>query len=318
MDIEVANYVKGFYDQAMQRPFGVNDVRVKLLDLSLGVWVYRAAGILPGLEGHNPEGAANFREYYSRCMTGRPDKETRQKFEAEYEKIRDYVIETAHVIVTTCTNSGAPTLRRHFKPDLVVVDEAGKAMDADVIVPMAFYLPRVLVLVGDERQLRPTVISRRFENCFAEQLSYSLMARLKKLGALTAFLSEQHRMTAGLVELPSQLFYNGRLKDDLTSTAIQGRPRAQWFVDFAHRRLGLRRNDVPRVFVDLDESECERKGESKYNKHHAGYLLNLVELMLEDGARPDEIAVATFYQAQYDLYRAAFRTMQLRHPMRDL
>jgi hypothetical protein len=37
MDIKVANYVKKFYNQATYRPFGVNNVCVKLLDLSVGV-----------------------------------------------------------------------------------------------------------------------------------------------------------------------------------------------------------------------------------------------------------------------------------------
>jgi hypothetical protein len=42
--------------------------------------------------------------------------------------------------------------------------------------------------------------------------------------------------------------------------------------------------------------------------------MNLVELMITNGASPDDIAIATFYQEQHDLYRAFLRNMQLCHP----
>jgi hypothetical protein len=86
-------------------------------------------------------------------MAGHHDKELLQKFEAEYKKILDYVIEDAHIIITTCTYSGATILKWHFKPNLMVVDKAGKAMDGDVIVPVTSYLPQMLILEGDIQQL---------------------------------------------------------------------------------------------------------------------------------------------------------------------
>ncbi len=71
---------------------------------------------------------------------------------------------------------------------------------------------------------------------------------------------------------------------------------------------------MPRVFVNLDDTTCDQKGNSKYNVHHASYAMNLVELMITNGASPDDIAIATFYQEQHDLYRAFLRNMQLCHP----
>jgi superfamily I DNA and/or RNA helicase len=35
--------------------------------------------------------------------------------------------------------------------------------ELDVLVPMASFLPRILIPVGDEKQLRPTVFSRAFK-----------------------------------------------------------------------------------------------------------------------------------------------------------
>jgi hypothetical protein len=60
------------------------------------------------------------------------------------------------------------------------------------------------------------------------------MARLKKVSAFRAFLSEQHCMVTGMVELSSNLFNHGQLQNYAGSTAMADSSKAQWFVNFAH------------------------------------------------------------------------------------
>ncbi len=76
--------------------------------------------------------------------------------------VRSYIVANAHFVVTTCSNVGAGVAFRKFRRSVIFVDEAGKAMDLDVVLLLAHYEPRGLIVVGDNRQLRRSLeIQRR-------------------------------------------------------------------------------------------------------------------------------------------------------------
>ena len=86
-------------------------------------------------------------------------------------------------------NVATGILYEHFQPEVVFLDEASKATEADVVIVMAHYAPRCFVLAGDDRQLPPTVLSHhqstsdgKLANYFSGQLVKSLFRRFNSLG----------------------------------------------------------------------------------------------------------------------------------------
>ncbi|KAI9819654.1 MAG: hypothetical protein M1826_001115 [Phylliscum demangeonii] len=151
-------------------------------------------------------------------------------------ELREYVVAQADVIVTTCSNAAEGFITRSCHPDVLFVDEAARPVELDLVIPIAFYGPRIVVLVGDEKQLRPTVKTygkkssdKKAINCFASQLAISIFDRLKTSGYPTVLLREQHRMTAGLAKAASDIIYDGQLID-APSTALVNRIKSQSFL----------------------------------------------------------------------------------------
>jgi regulator of nonsense transcripts 1 len=64
-------------------------------------------------------------------------------------------------------------------------------------------------MVGDPRQLPPTVTSREAQRL---GLGFSLFERVQAMGATTCLLDTQYRMHPKLAEFPSVKFYKGLLQ----------------------------------------------------------------------------------------------------------
>ena len=60
------------------------------------------------------------------------------------------------------------------EPGIVYTDEAAKAPDLDVAIVIAHHVSKALILVDNDHQLCPTVLSSKDDNYFAPHLRYSL------------------------------------------------------------------------------------------------------------------------------------------------
>ena len=143
------------------------------------------------------------------------------------------VLGSSCVLFCTLAATGRAAVQRALGSRAVaalVVDEAAQATEAEVLLACITATPRRLVLVGDPCQLPATVISPH-----AEGLSRSMMERLQLARAVQrdgwahgsaacVLLTQQHRMHPDLAELPSRLFYSGRLE---TPAAVSQR-RVGW------------------------------------------------------------------------------------------
>ena len=95
--------------------------------------------------------------------------------------------------------------------DAVVIDEAAQATETATLIPLRWLRPGgTVVLVGDPRQLAPTVLSR---GVAAQRLSRSMFERLQTAGARVHLLSVQYRMHPEIRSFPSDRFYDGALVD---------------------------------------------------------------------------------------------------------
>lgn len=110
-----------------------------------------------------------------------------------------------------CTNTGAgdPLVRKLEAFDLVVVDEAGQAIEPSCWVPIL--QGKRCILAGDACQLAPTIMSRQ---ALEGGLGISLMERAAKLhsGLLSTMLTIQYRMHHSIALWASQEMYGGLLR----------------------------------------------------------------------------------------------------------
>lgn len=135
------------------------------------------------------------------------------------------IIDRAKVIGCTCLYAGAHEMDRYRKFDWVIVDEAGRATVPEVLVPLV--KASKLMLVGDERQLPPTItntmqeISRRLDTTASYDLSTTIFAAMMKRteffgGTHYTRLRTQFRMRPEIGRLVSRVFYRGFLINGLT------------------------------------------------------------------------------------------------------
>lgn len=105
--------------------------------------------------------------------------------------------------------------------DLVIIDEAGKALPAEILIP--YVKAKKVVLIGDHNQLPPTVNTALFDeskieiddrDIYEDQLfNESFFYRMFKNAPETnkCMLSTQYRMPGVIGSLVSKLFYNGEI-----------------------------------------------------------------------------------------------------------
>lgn len=91
----------------------------------------------------------------------------------EYLKYSDIMIST----LNTCGNHN---YLKHLsnRVSCLIIDEAGQATEPSTLIPLQTMTKKV-VLVGDHKQLQPTVMS---QNCQVTKYSTSLMERLGNAG----------------------------------------------------------------------------------------------------------------------------------------
>ena len=199
-------------------------------------------------------------------------------------QIRDDILDRAAVICATCIGSGHNLLAgRRFTR--ILIDEATQGVEPTALVPVSMGC-RQLVLVGDHRQLPPTVVSRRAEKA---NFALSLFERLTLVGLKPHMLETQYRMHPAISAFPSQWFYDGRLKDAVDAA---DRPAPAGFI--------WPNWDKPLAFIPVEGGEATSEdGASKENPTEAGWVVRIVEMLVNGGdILPADIGVITPYNGQ--------------------
>ncbi|EKF30646.1 hypothetical protein MOQ_005544 [Trypanosoma cruzi marinkellei] len=210
------------------------------------------------------------------------------------QNIRDHILFGAHVICSTL-GSLSQLQRADFLFDVVIVDEASQGTEPDVLQALMLAKKRA-VLVGDSRQLQPTVLC---QVAAARGLKRSLLQRLLHQGHRSYFLREQYRMHPDICAFPNRYFYGKRL---LTHESVMARQRDG---PFQALPLPMAMERVPRfVFVDVEDGRMEwGRGRSLMNRQEAeAVVLQMRRFRAMLQITPEEFGrrtgIITFYQAQ--------------------
>eukprot|EP00698_Gefionella_okellyi_P019499 TRINITY_DN5980_c0_g2_i2.p2 TRINITY_DN5980_c0_g2~~TRINITY_DN5980_c0_g2_i2.p2 ORF type:complete len:1218 (+),score=195.10 TRINITY_DN5980_c0_g2_i2:4118-7771(+) len=106
--------------------------------------------------------------------------------------------------------------------DVVLVDEAAQAPEADVLALTIWWEPKVLLLYGDDAQIGPFNTART--PALRTELTRSMFDRLRASKVAVTMLTVQYRMHPEIRMFPSKRYYDNRLEDCVTPTPIRGFP----------------------------------------------------------------------------------------------
>ena len=173
--------------------------------------------------------------------------------------------------------------------DLAIVDEASQLTVPALLGALRF--ARRFVLVGDERQLPPLVVS---EEAAALGLKRSLFADLlERWGSVAGVaLRHQYRMHPAICTFPSRVFYDGQLE-------AAGAARTALLDAWVDRRDPLwpvLAPERPVIFVDVRESAGSAAG--KASPAQARVVTKLVRALLAAGVPAGDIGCIAPYRAQ--------------------
>ena len=222
----------------------------------------------------------------------------------------------ADVVVTTTVGAGCDALApflvdaRGKKPPppldfgLVLLDEAAQATEPACLVPVACARAcSQVVLVGDDRQLPPTVLSRE---AAAGGLPVSLFQRLADAGVPPALLTTQYRMHPALNRFSSERFYGGLVKTHGAVARERASRPPPAGIDWPNRNKPIAILPVPAPAGssgneerESDQAKTSAGGASFLNKPELDALVGVVaSLLATSDLRAEDIGVITPYAAQ--------------------
>lgn len=137
-------------------------------------------------------------------------------------RIQQEIIDGAHVICATLSGSGHEMFQNlSIEFETVVIDEAAQSIELSALIPLKYGCSKC-ILVGDPKQLPPTVLSKVASKYQYEQ---SLFVRMQSNHPKDVHLLDiQYRMHPEISMFPRKAFYEGRLQDGPDMARLRTRP----------------------------------------------------------------------------------------------
>ncbi|CAJ1986640.1 ATP-dependent helicase [Leishmania donovani] len=227
--------------------------------------------------------------------------------------IRTHTLESAAIVFSTLGSLhhiGRQVQGIAF--DVVIVDEASQGTEPAVLQAVALAKSKS-VLVGDSRQLQPTVLSWEASRC---GLRRSLLVRLLACGHPSFLLRTQYRMHPDIAAFPNEYFYGSKL---LTDRSVLARSRAPDSPTAAPATIAQQLGRCPRfVFVDVRDSPMERRrGRSLLNRREATAVVDCMRQLraffkMTVREMAAHVGIITFYTAQRETILSTL-TQEERH-----
>lgn len=242
-------------------------------------------------------------------------KELRKEFRQREQACVSNLVAGSKVVLATLHGAGGFQLKNE-EFDVVIIDEASQALEAQCWVPLI--RGKKVVLAGDHLQLPPTIKSLNSKTKTKSKetegiikgltLETTLFDRLLAMHgpSIKRMLTTQYRMHEKIMRFPSDELYEGKLiaGEDVKTRLLKDLP-----YDLEETEDTIE----PLVFWDTqggdfpekaEEEEIGKKagkglmGDSKSNPMEAALVRLQVRKLVEAGVRPEDIAVVTPYNAQ--------------------
>ncbi|KAH6709231.1 DNA helicase-like protein [Leptodontidium sp. MPI-SDFR-AT-0119] len=246
-------------------------------------------------------------------------KELRKEFREREKKCIGTLIGGSKVVLATLHGAGGFQTKDEVF-DVVIIDEASQALEAQCWVPLL--RASKVVLAGDHLQLPPTIKTLNSKTKKSKTtetegiikgmtLETTLFDRLLSLHGpgIKRMLTTQYRMHEKIMRFPSNEMYESKL---VAADGVKDR----LLRDLPYEVSETEDTTEPLIFFDTqggdfpeknEEEEVDKKagkgmmGDSKSNEMEAALVRHHVQNLVDAGVKPDDIAVITPYNAQLAL-----------------
>ncbi len=245
-------------------------------------------------------------------------KELRKEYRERERRCVSNLVRGSKVVLATLHGAGGFQLRNE-EFDVVIIDEASQALEAQCWVPLLS--AKKAVCAGINLQLPPTIKSLNSKSeAKGEGWGFddgddtgddagddSLRQTLALHGpSIKRMLTTQYRMHENIMRFPSDELYDSRL---VAAEAV----KARLLKDLPYSVADTDETREPLIFIDTqggdfpeksEEEDSTKKpirslhGESKSNEMEAALVRRHVQELVESGVKPDDIAIVTPYNAQ--------------------
>ena len=210
--------------------------------------------------------------------------------------VQQEILDGAHVICATLSGSGHEMFQGlNIEFETVIIDEAAQSIELSALIPLKYGCSKC-ILVGDPKQLPPTVLSREAARFQYEQ---SLFVRMQANSPNDVHLLDiQYRMHPEISLFPSKAFYDAKLLDGPGMAKLRMKPWHQSEI------LG------PYRFFDVQGTQQSApRGHSLINAAEVEVALKLFERLTTDCKSYDfkeKIGIITPYKSQLRELRSRF------------
>ncbi|KAG9588369.1 DNA helicase, partial [Aureobasidium melanogenum] len=241
-------------------------------------------------------------------------KELRKDYRQREAACVSSLVRESKVVLATLHGAGGFHLKSQ-EFDIVIVDEASQALEAQCWVPLLSSGASKLILAGDHLQLPPTIKSSNSKSTNQNpktwqggvNLETTLFDRMLDLYGddIKRMLTIQYRMHEKINAFPSAALYESKL---MAAESV----KARLLKDLPYDVEETEDTTEPVVFWDTQGGEFHEKtddddepksrssllGESKSNELEAAIVKKHVQNLVDAGVKAEDIAVVTPYNGQ--------------------
>ncbi|XP_071411525.1 5'-3' DNA helicase ZGRF1 [Pithys albifrons albifrons] len=189
------------------------------------------------------------------------------------------ILQQVKVVGVTCAACPFPCLNALRFP-VVMLDECSQMTEPASLLPIARFQCEKLVLVGDPKQLPPTI--QGSESVHEQGLEQTLFDRLCLMGHRAILLRTQYRCHPALSAIANELFYGGNLIDGVSEE--DRTPLLHWLPTLC--------------FYSVNGMEQIERDNSFYNMAEAHFTVKLIQSLIASGIEGAAIGVITLYRSQ--------------------
>ncbi|XP_075357355.1 5'-3' DNA helicase ZGRF1 isoform X3 [Mycteria americana] len=189
------------------------------------------------------------------------------------------ILQQVKVVGVTCAACPFPCLNTLRFP-VVMLDECSQMTEPASLLPIARFQCEKLVLVGDPKQLPPTI--QGSESVHEKGLEQTLFDRLCLMGHKTIPLRTQYRCHPAISAIANELFYEGNLVDGVSEKDRS--PLLDWLPTLC--------------FYSVNGVEQIERDNSFYNVAEVHFTVKLIQSLIASGIDGSAIGVITLYKSQ--------------------
>ncbi|KAL8206933.1 UNVERIFIED_CONTAM: Protein zgrf1 [Gekko kuhli] len=189
------------------------------------------------------------------------------------------LLQQVRVVGATCAACPFPCMK-NLKFPVVMLDECSQMTEPASLLPIARFGCEKLILVGDPKQLPPTI--QGSESARHNGLEQTLFDRLCLMGHEPVLLRTQYRCHPAISAISNNLFYEGDLLDGVSE--MDRNPLVDWLPTLC--------------FYNINGSEQMERDNSFHNMTESFFTVKLIQSLIASGIEGSMIGVITLYKSQ--------------------